>query len=301
MFSSMAFRMNKQNYKNKSVLLGYEAMPSIIRRLSWDNYKGEESNMRMTLIFFIAFLGYGCGAKKMAVENADTLINYQITKRLPLYSAQKDQLNRDVDIFLNKEKPVAQEIIPIIDEINLKNPDQVESQYKKLEAFFMRLSKDFTATMAKYLAKLDSKQQKDLFATLDDENREILKKEKEDRIDGVEDKFKTFMGSMNSKQKQIIREYSDYFHERAKHRLTRRVRLHDTFRSIYQHDLSEAAKADEFADAFNQYQVDAISGNKNLEIVKRILPTVTPDQREHFRKEVQEIKDLIRYYNSIEY
>lgn len=257
--------------------------------------------MRVTLLFIILFLGYGCAAKKMAVENADTLINYQIGKRLPLYADQKTQLNRDIDTFLNKEKPVAQEIIPVIDDINLKHPEKIESQYKKLEDFFIRLSNDFTVLLSKYMAKLDYKQQKELFATLDDENREILKKEKEARIDGVEDKFRAFMGSINGNQKQIIREYADYFQDRAKERLNRRIKLHESLKLTYNKDLSESSRAGEFQEAFAKYQKDAISGNKNLEMLNKILPTVTPEQREHFRQEVQEIKDLLRYYNSIEY
>jgi len=257
--------------------------------------------MKMTVMFLIILLQFGCTAKKMAVENADTLINYQINKRLPLYSEQKDQMNRDVEIFLNKEKPVAQEILPVIDEIDLKNPDKVEAQYKKLEDFFLRISKDFTVYVAKYMAKLDSKQQKDLFHTLDDENREILKKEKEERIDGLEDRFKMFMGSINGPQKQIIREHVSYFEERAKLRLNRRINLHQKFRSIYKQDASESAKAALFQEAFSEYQKKSIEGNKNLELLKKVLPTITPQQREYFRKEAAEIKDLLRYYNSVEY
>jgi hypothetical protein len=112
--------------------------------------------MKMKAIFVIMLLGYGCTAKRLAVQNADTLINYQINKRLPLNSDQRDQLNRDVENFLNKEKTVAQEILPVIDEIDLKTSEKVESQYKKLEDFFLRISKDFTVYVAKYLAKLNN-------------------------------------------------------------------------------------------------------------------------------------------------
>lgn len=257
--------------------------------------------MKMTFMFLIMLLQFGCTAKKMAVENADTLINYQINKRLPLYSEQKDQMNRDVDIFLNNEKPVAQEILPVIDEIDLKNPEKIEGQYKKLEGFFLRISKDFTVLVAKYMSKLDPKQQKDLFNTLDDENREILKKEKEDRIDGLEDRFRMFLGSINGPQKQIVREHVDYFQDRAKLRLNRRINLHQKFRSIFAQDASPAAKATLFQEAFDEYQKKSLEGNKNLELLKKVLPTITTEQREYFRKEAAEIKDLLRYYNSIEY
>lgn len=246
-------------------------------------------------------LTYACAAKKMAVENADTLISHQMNRKLPLYSAQKDQLAKDVDQLLNSSKPTAQEIVPIIDEIDLQKSEKTESQYKVLESFFVKLSKDFTALISRYMSKLDSKQQKDFFATMDDENREILKKEKEKRLDQVEERFKMFLGSVNSQQKQIIREYGDYFQERAKERLDRRIKLHNEFKAIYKQDLSHSSRETMFQEAFIRYQQEALKGNKNLEMMKKFLPTLSNEQREHFRKELQEVKDLLRYYISIEY
>src|SRR4051794_27692335 len=79
--------------------------------------------MKITVLYLIMLLSYGCGAKKMAVENADTLINHQVNKHLPLYSEQRDQLKRDIDKLLDKEKPVAMDILPVIDQIDLKNQD----------------------------------------------------------------------------------------------------------------------------------------------------------------------------------
>lgn len=257
--------------------------------------------MRMTSLFLIALLGYGCAAKKMAVENADSLISYQVNKRLPLYSAQKEELAKDVDKFLNDTKPKAQDILPIIDDLNLKDPAKLDANYAKVETFYKILAKDFSALMSKYLAKLDTKQQKDFFETLDDENREILKKEKEDRINGIEERFEMFLGSINSAQKQLVREYADYFHDRSKARLDRRVKLHQELRQIYFQDVSEASRKTQIQDSLLEYQEASLTGNKNLEILKKIIPTLTEAQREYFRKEAQEIKDLLRYFNSIDY
>lgn len=257
--------------------------------------------MKLVFILLLALMVSSCAGKKMAVENADTLISYQVNKRLPLYSAQKEELSKDIDKFLNETKPKAQDILPVIDALNLKDPSKLETQYTKVENFYTGLSKDFSGLMSKYLAKLDNKQQKDLFETLDDENREILKKEKEDRIDSIEDRFEAFLGSVNSKQKQLVREYAEYFHSRAKMRLDKRVKLHGELKGIYNQDVSENSRYNQIQEKMAEYQGETLKGNKNLEILKKIIPTLSSEQREHFRKEAQEVKDVLRYFNSVDY
>lgn len=250
-------------------------------------------------MFVILFTG--CAAKQLAVENADSLISHQITKRVPLYSKQKDLLKKDIDQFLNDSKPLAQEILPVIDDIDLKNDEAVAEKYKKLESYFMDISGKFSAMMATHIAKLDSKQQKDFFNVLDDENRELLKREKEDRIDSIEERFEMFFGSIKGKQKQLIRENADYFHQRAKAKLDRRVKLHQEFRNIFEGDLSENGRAKLIQEAFVKYQNDTLKGNKNLELLKKILPTISKKQREHFRGQTREVKELLKYFLSVDY
>jgi hypothetical protein len=257
--------------------------------------------MRYILILLLTLNGYGCAAKKMAVENADYLISRQVYKKIPLYSDQKSQFSKDIDIFLNQVKPNAQNILPVIDEMDLEASDKMTSQYEKLEEFFKKLSKKFSDLISTYLAKLDVKQQKDFFKNLDDENREILKLEKEKNIDQVENRVKLLLGSINSDQKQLIRENSQYFEQRAKERLDRRVELHQIFRSIYAQDISENSRIKLFQEAFGDYQTKSTVNTKNLELLQKLLPTITKKQREHFRKEAQEVKDLLKYFITIEY
>lgn len=252
-------------------------------------------------LLVILFLLSSCAARKLLVENADTLLTHQVTKRLPLYSKQKEKLNKDIDQFLNKAKPVAQEVLPIIDEIDLESPDKIESQYNKLESFYIGLTEDFTALLSRYMALLDKKQRKEFFETLDDENRELLKTEKEKRLDKIEDRFELFFGSMKNAQKQLLRDYSDYFQARAKERLERRVKLHQKLRTIYDQDLSEEARIRAIKEAFAEYQKNALQGNKNLEMLKKLLPTITTSQREHFRNRVKEVKEMLQYFMMTEY
>ncbi|WPU63847.1 hypothetical protein [Peredibacter starrii] len=257
--------------------------------------------MRITTFLLIALIGYGCAAKKLAVDNADTLLGHQVTKRLPLYTAQKNELGEDIDQFLNKQKPVAQEIVPVIDDMKLESEAKLEEHYKKLEGFYRKIAKDFSALMAKYMAKLDDKQQKDFFDEVESENRQIAKKDKEERVEEVQERLEKFLGTISSDQKQVIAHYGDYFMEQTKKRVERRRELHQKFKSIYAQDIAPTARKDLFQEAFVNYQEEGLTSNKNLEILKKLLPTITKLQREHFRRETQEIKDILSYYLQVNY
>jgi hypothetical protein len=239
--------------------------------------------------------------KKLAVDNADNLLSYQIIRRLPLYSEQKDRLSKDVDGFLNQEKTVAREILPVIDDIDLSAPEKLDVPYLKFEGFYERVARDFAELLSTHMAELDSKQQKEMFEILDDENRKILSKEKEERVDDIEENFDRALGSITGPQKQIVRTYEDYFHGRARQRLDRRVKLHRELRDIFRQDASPASRKTQIEAAFREYQTDVLKGNKNLEILKKIVPTVTGKQREHFRAHVEDLRGLLKYYLTVDY
>jgi hypothetical protein len=253
------------------------------------------------LFILMVLLLPGCAAKKFAVKNADHLLTYQITRRVPLYSKQKAELTRDVENFLNNTKPEAQEMLPLIDEVNLEKSAQVEAQYRKFETYYQSLAKKFSTVVAKHMAKLDEKQQKDFFNNLDDENREILKKEKEKQIDQIEERLEMILGSISGEQKQIIRDYSDYYRTRSKERLDRRLALHQSFKTIYQQDLSPDSRQELIEESFAKYQTETLANTKNIEILKKFIPTVSNKQKEYFRKQIKDVKSLVKYFISTEY
>lgn len=257
--------------------------------------------MRVSLLMLVALLGYGCAAKKIAVSNADILISQQIQKRMPLTDAQKNELNKDIVQFLNKEKSRVHEIVPIIDEITLESDSDATAQYNKLESFYQRLSKDFSAMLAKYMAKLDSKQQAQMFDNLKRENKRILSKDKVDRMEGVENYLEHFFGKVNNEQLKIVTSYGDYFVESAKNRVARRETLHKEFQRIYATEQTEAGRQDQILKALIEYQNESGRSHKNIEILNKLLPTLTKEQRVIFKKKTKEINELINYFMQTEY
>ena len=260
-----------------------------------------KKTMKLLILVLVLFSLHSCGVRKLIVDNAAGLLSYQVTRHIPLYGKQKDDLGKDIEKFLNQSKPIANEILPVIDRIELNNHSEVEVLYKKIETFYDRLANDFSALMAKYMALLDSKQQKDLFEGFDDENRKISNIEKKKRLDDIEDRFKKLLGSMTGPQKQLIRDHEDFFLSRAKDRLKRRIQLHEKLRWIYKQDISLDSRTNEITDAFRSYQSSRTNGSKNLDILKSLLPTLTKNQKEHFRNHVEDIKELLKYFLSIDY
>ena len=257
--------------------------------------------MRNILLIFILSILFSCGIKRLAVNHADDLLTYQVTRRIPLYSEQKKNLERDIENSLNSSKALVSDILPTIDKLELEGSHEVTKAYPKLEEFYLKLAGDFSGLLAKYMADLDSKQQKDLFEKLDDENREILKKEKEDRIDDWEDRFRSFFGNISGPQKQLLRKNADYFQERARARLDRRLKLYEKLKVAFQQDLSPQSRKEFITEAFRTYQLDSTRGHKNIEIIKDFLPTLSKNQKEHFRRHIEDVKELLKYFLTVDY
>jgi hypothetical protein len=256
--------------------------------------------MKFVLLFFLSLL-IACSAKDLVVKNADHLLSYQISKRIPLRSDQKDLLKKDIDLFLQGTKPKAQELVPVFDEIDLNDTEKLHRPYTILEKFYLQLTGDFSDLLARHLAKLDQKQQKEMFKTLDAENRDIQKRDAESLKEKVEERMEQILGPINKKQKQMITDHLDYFIQRNKDRWQRRAKLHHELNDIYKTITSIEARKEVIKEAIARYQDETIKGNKNLELLKKIAPTLSDSQKGKLREHLKEVKRLINYYLSVEY
>jgi membrane-bound lytic murein transglycosylase len=252
--------------------------------------------MTRILILIILITLAACGSKKLAVGNADTLISYQMNKRIPLEYKQKEKLAKDVDEFLNVHKADAKAILPIIDEIRLEQP--IDAQYSKIEAFYKKVTQDFTKIIAKYMAMLGETQQKEFFESFKAENERSLKRDKFTRRKQVEDRVKIAVGSITEEQKKILDQYEGYFEERMNKRHQMKQELFTKFQEIYK---SRTDLEHKFEQAFLAYQAENMDNAKNLEIIKKIIPTLTHDQKEELKDQIVEVKEIIALFLSTNY
>ena len=256
--------------------------------------------MRIAPLMILSLLGYGCAVKKMAASSADIVLEHQIQKRLHLNSAQKDLLSKDVKTFLNDQKAFAKEAIPVITSLEL-DVKKVDEHYDYLQKLYRKLALNFSKLMSKYMALLDSKQQKDFAEVLTAENNTMARSKADDRMETIEERFETLFGVISDKQKKILETQRAYFEERHKVRLSRRENLQKRFTEIYLADVSPESRANLFYEAFAEYQTTYPENAMNLEIIKSIIPTLSPGQKEVFEDKTNDLKDILNYYLETDY
>jgi hypothetical protein len=257
--------------------------------------------MKYILNNFLFLLLFGCGVKRLAVDHADYILRYQVTRRIPLYSNQKKRLEEDLKKFFNNSKTTVSYVLLELDKMELLSPEGIDQLYPKMERFYLILAEDFFKLIAAYLAELDTKQQKEMFEELDDENRDFLKKEKENGINDIEDNFKKFFGDINDDQKQLLRKNNAYFSERRRLRHDRKVTFQKNLKSLYLQNLATSSKEKSIKEEFKKYQSDSIMGSRSIEFLRELLPTLSKQQKEHFRHHVKDFKALLKYYLSVDY
>lgn len=256
--------------------------------------------MKIAPLFLITVLTYGCAGKKLVAKNADLLVELQIEKRLPLYSSQKDQLTKDVKGFLNNQKPLTKKSLPIISKIEL-DPEKVDEQYDTLNGLYQELALQFSKLMAKYMAILDSKQQKEFKENLEGENRVLKRMNSDDQVEKTQERIESLFGTITDKQMELIKKQRSYFEGTHKLRVSRRELLHEEFFKIYKMDLSDESRAASFYEAFANYQKNYPENPKNKELIKNILLTLNADQKAVFKNKIKELKEIINYYLETSY
>lgn len=253
--------------------------------------------MKTIVFLMLLLLGHGCALKKFAIDHADNLITHQVTKRLPLKTEQEQQLDRDVDLFLNDSKPMAREILKILKELSFETPEKLEDQYSQLEKDYLRIATDFSAMISRPMARLDKDQQKAFFKKLKEDQQRVEKQQNDDeREKRFQERFNFFLGSMNSSQEKLLVEYNDYFKERSRLRLSRRKDLRESLKTIFEKETTSEEKEKLITEAFKHYQKESLTGNKNLEMIKKLIPTLSSKQIDHFKQKKKEIQELLEYF-----
>ncbi len=254
--------------------------------------------IRFQLVFYVFFiLISACGAKKVAVKYADSFIETQVEKRLPLYDSQEAALSKDIDKFLNEHKDRVKAIVPILEKIDFNRAASLDEQYPKFAEAYLEIASDFSRILSKYMATFDKKQQKEFLKKLREENNDIFIKDREERRDKIASKTRSFLGGELTKaQAEILQENGKTFDEQVVVRVERRSKLHTDFKTILAQEISTEAKEKLIYEAFVAYQKEALANTKNLTIAKAFIPTLTPDQKKALKQHLMDIQEIIGYF-----
>ena len=112
----------------------------------------------------------------------------------------------------------------------------------------------------------------------------------------IQQLFLFFLGAINEEQKQLLVEMKAEFEENNTAKLSRRKKLHQKFREIYGAGLSPESTKGQFLEALKEYLKNAHNHDKNVSMLKKILPTLSSQQKEHFRKRIAEVKEILKLY-----
>jgi hypothetical protein len=254
--------------------------------------------MKNFLSLLILLILSSCAAKKLAVRNADNLIQYQIEKKIPLYTAQKEKLGQDISRILTNLKPEVKKLIPLLKDVPLDRPEGFDSHYQEIDHLYHRIESDFTNLISKNLAQLDKKQQKDFLKNMADDNKEIADKSTKKKKAEMQKNLETLLGSVTDKQKEILGSYEEYFSKRSLGRIQGRETLLADFTKIYN---GEVINEEGFHQAFREYQK---ARNKDLElpsILKKFIPTLNPEQKMHLKEKFEEAESLVMEFLKTSY
>ena len=251
--------------------------------------------LQITIFLFLSLLA-ACGPKKVAVRYADTYIEQQVEKRLPLYESQEVALSKDIDRFLNEHKDKAKSIIPVLDKIDLERAASLDEQYPKIMDAYLEIAKEFAKILAKHMSNFDEKQTKDFLKKMREENNEIFMKDRKERRNKIEARVRSFLGTVTDDQKKILKDHASIFDEQVVTRSERRSRLHTEFKNILEQEMSATGKEKMIFDAFVAYQKEALSNTKNLDIAKKFIPTLSKIQKTNLKSKILEIQEILNYF-----
>lgn len=251
--------------------------------------------LQIILCLLLAILA-ACGPKKVAVRYADTFIEQQVEKRLPLYSSQEEALSKDIDKFLNEHKDRARAILPMLDRIDLDRAASLDEEYPKITNAYLEIARDFSAILAKHMSKFDEKQTKDFLKKMLEENSEIFQRDRKERRKKIETRVRSFLGTLTDEQIKILKDHEKLFDEQVVIRSERRSRLHTEFKNILEQEMSATGKEKMIFDAFVAYQKESLSNTKNLEIARKFIPTLSRIQKTNLKGKIMEIQEILNYF-----
>jgi hypothetical protein len=257
--------------------------------------------IKLLLLPLIVLL-QACAFKSAAVGQLDTFIEYQTGSRLDLYLHQKQQLEKDVNTLLTEQQKSLTDVKELLNSIDLKREDELQVQWGKLTQLYHRVALAYAQVFSTHLASLDGAQQKTFFAKMKEENQEIKERNKERSVENLSERVEYFLGSINDKQRAILKQHLPAINLRAKARLKRRESLHKSFKKIFELNQTNELKRTQIYQAFVSYQDDTLKTQDSLfALIKDIAVHSNEQQKKTFLEKKQEVLELVNLFEKAEY
>lgn len=256
----------------------------------------------MKYLLLLAFvLLSGCAFQKLAVGQLDTLIEMQTAGRLDLYRSQKKELGLDIDNFLSRHKPRADELKKLIAQLDPARPEQFPALWKELSEHYRQVANDYSAVLAKYLAQLDVEQRAEFLNKLSNENRQMREKKLEHGEKWLE-RLEHFFGMVSGAQRQLLRDNSELLKRRWEARLERRLKLQHRLGHIMNGPAFNAEKERQIAGAFSDYQQTSFEGQGDVvQLLQGLCKGLSDEQLRTWRERQSELIELVTVFQQTDY
>ena len=151
------------------------------------------------------------------------------------------------------------------------------------------------------MSQLDEKQQKGFWEKFDKTTKEYEKRSKSEQLAKIEDRFEMFFSDATPEQLKLLHSFGDHQVSRGPKKAQLRNDLRQKIISIYTEAVSPQAKAEAFTIAYNNYQEGLLDDEKNIILLKSLMPTLSDKQRAFFKEKVVEVEELAKYFLTKEF
>lgn len=246
------------------------------------------------------FLLFGCGLKKLAVSNADLILVYQIEKRMPLSGSQKKELPQQIDHFLNQNKQIAKDLIVILKDIDL-NPIKTDHQYDEINLLYQKLASSFFVILSKHLSHFDDKQQLEQLKIFKIEDEKLSNVTSEERLNKITDRMEYLFGDIKKDQRQLLTEALNEWELRHQEHLEKKKKLQVKILDLMAQMPPTGEKQQSLQQTLNDYVTSYSASNQNKQMIKRISYSLHPEQKDHFKKRIKELIEMLTLFVETDY
>ncbi|MBJ00153.1 MAG: hypothetical protein CME67_02895 [Halobacteriovoraceae bacterium] len=262
--------------------------------------------MRNIAMASLILLTTGCWVGNLFVKNLDTLISVRVSSTLDLYYKQKQQLDQDIDSFLESKKHIANEINQKLSSYQKLlgtgkiNQSQIEKEMLFWQDFYKDMMLEIIDKYSSYLVGLTTKQQKHFFENYNERTEELLERLNEDQVEPQEEKYERFFGELNKKMLSILKSNENFFKSRLKAYIERRQILKEELLKLFKSKADDKQFKKLLSSYTNQRFKKDVTHQHSL-IIKKLLDLMDNDQKSSLNENLAKFKSWVDVFERTEY
>lgn len=252
--------------------------------------------MKKALLLFTFLIISSCSFKSFVMPNLDYLIVSRIDKNLGLYGVQEDEVKNEVQGFLKENIDTVKTIRTDLLKLDPQNFD-ARGSYELLRTRYISLSEQVSAIMAKQIAKFDEKQIKQFYEINKEKNEELEERIKEIQAKELFGRYEFFLGTLNQKQIDLIKNNMNLFKALSRERLQNRLETQNKMQDIFRlKDPKQKEKEIYTVLVSATTKPITLERGKAIDLFGEIVSLMDADQNKYFQEKRREWVEWLDYY-----